>query len=63
MVRLSIRVKHAGAVGRDAYGDPAPGQRLVTVELTRKRARLKGNDTAVVTYPRFLVVRPCPAKS
>lgn len=56
------RIAAVGALGRDAYGDAAPGQRPVTVKLTRERRQRTGVDTIVVTYPSFLVVLPCGAK-
>jgi hypothetical protein len=47
------RVTGFGALGFNAYGESAPGMRSVTIALP-------SGGTTKATYPRFLVVKPCP---
>jgi hypothetical protein len=54
------RVVRLGPEGVNAYEQPEAGQRAATVRLTPAKAELLGKPEIRVTYPRFLVVRPCP---
>ncbi len=54
------RVVRLGPEGVNAYDQPEAGQRAATVRLTPAKADLVGKPEIRVTYPRFLVVRPCP---